>query len=109
VGDSGYGLALDSKYLYFDSSNFIQRVPRAGGDVTTITPANAWKLAVDDTHVYWTEGVLGSDCAVKKAPKAGGEATLVASCTGAYLDIAVDARCVYWTNLYGSNVMRTPK
>lgn len=109
VGDVRWGLALDSTYIYFNSGDFIRRVPRAGGDVTTITVANAWKLAVDDTHVYWTEGVLGSDCAVKKAPKAGGEATLLASCTGAYLDIAVDDRCVYWTNLYGSNVMRAPK
>jgi hypothetical protein len=109
VNDVRYGLALDAKYVYFNSGDFVKRVPRAGGSVQTLAAANAWKLAVDDTHVYWTEGVFGADCAIKKAPKSGGESIVVATCTGAYVDIAVDERCVYWANLYGSNVVRAPK
>jgi hypothetical protein len=110
VTGSGSGIALDEGFVYFNSSGSIRRVSRSGGPVYIVTEADAWKLTVDDTHVYWTEGVLDGSCRVKKAPKDGaGETTEIASCTGGYLEIAVDDVCVYWTNLYADNVMRAPK
>lgn len=105
------GIALDESTVYFTSKGDIRRVSRAGGpEYVVVAEANAWKIAVDEMHVYWTEGVVGGSCSVKKAPKKGdGETTEIASCTGGYLDIAVDAACVYWANLYADNVMRAPK
>jgi hypothetical protein len=110
VSATGNGLALDETNVYFTANGEIRRVSREGGpEYVVVADANAWKLAVDGTHVYWTEGVVGS-CSVKKAPKTGdGETTEIASCTGGYLDIAVDDACVYWANLYGDNVVRAPK
>jgi hypothetical protein len=106
---TGYGLALDATSIYFSAHPGIWRLPRSGGDESLVVTAQAWKIAVDEANVYWTEGVVGSNCFIKKAPKTGGPVTEIAQCDGAYVDIVVDDRCVYWADLYDGVIVRAPK
>ncbi len=63
-------------------------------------------LAVDDTHVYWTDIGAGT---VSSVPKDGGTITLLAQGQAKPLRIAVDATNVYWINNLGGAVMVAPK
>ena len=56
----------------------------------------ALHLAVDDTHVYWTES-RDSTHHVMRAPKNGGTPMVLASPTSKPDQILVDGAAVYWT------------
>ncbi len=60
-------------------------------------------LALDATHVYWTN--FDGDQVMRQA-KAGGEVETIASGQDGAHGIAVDATHVYWTNVVGDQVMR---
>jgi len=53
---------------------------------------NCWAIALDATHVYWTEPSKG----IRKIPKSGGAAVSLATITNASLAIAVFGNYVYW-------------
>ena len=107
---AGQGIAIDAETIFFATSPGILRMPRAGGAASTVTAAFAWHVAVDESFVYWTDGVSESGgYSVNKAPKLGGSTTTLATGTGAYLSLAVDDGCVYWANLYGGTISRAPK
>jgi hypothetical protein len=59
-------------------------------------------IALDPTHVYWTEKGGGT---VMKVPRGGGAATVLASGQQAPLGLAVVPAGVYWTNSTGGTVM----
>ena len=59
-------------------------------------------IALDATHVYWTEKGGGT---VMKVPRGGGAATVLASGQQAPLGLAVVPAGVYWTNSMGGTVM----
>ncbi|MCA9671698.1 MAG: hypothetical protein KC503_39135 [Myxococcales bacterium] len=106
----GNALAIDADAVYFGASGGIARVARSGGDAVAVAAGPSWRIAVDDAHVYWTDGFAGGGgYKVYKAPKSGGERSLVASGDGAYVDLAVDDRCVYVANLYGRQIRSFPK
>jgi hypothetical protein len=109
VDNVGSGIAIDAETVFFVGGPGISRISRNGGTVSSVITANPWKLAVDESFVYWSEGVAGNSSSIHKVPKTGGEPTTIMSGTGAYLDLVVDERCVYWTDLYGNRVSRTPK
>jgi hypothetical protein len=56
------GLAMDDANIYFVSNNAIARVPRGGGDVTTLVPTTRWAdsfrriAGIDGDYLYFNEG-----------------------------------------------------
>jgi hypothetical protein len=89
------------------------QVPVGGGTPTTLAAGQAWPyfIAVDATHVYWTNF---DDGTVMKVSLAGGTPATLATGPGqSYaVGIAVDATSVYWTqtsSCCGGAVMKAPK
>lgn len=66
----------------------------------------AQKLALDQTHVYWTNHV--GDQVMRQA-RTGGEIETVASAQDGALGIAMDDTHVYWTAYFAHQVMRRAK
>lgn len=104
-------IALDDTYVYFGDNSGVHRVPKAGGSVENLSGnTKTTSLAVDGTHVYWTEGAVGGG-ALRRVLKIGGsDDTLV---SGSVLDnpygIAVDDTHVYWTELGSGKARRIAK
>jgi cysteine-rich repeat protein len=73
---------------------------------TLASGQSAWNLAVDSTHVYWTNSNGGE---VMKVPLGGGTPVVLASGQAGPRDIAVDSTHVYWTNESPGEVMKVPK
>jgi hypothetical protein len=79
------------------------------GTTTTVGPLDTMYqqglMAVDDTYVYWADGVTVGT--IMRAPKAGGAATVIARDADP-VAIAVDANAIYWSD-EGGNIMRLAK
>ncbi len=122
------GLTMDNAHIYWGQwgeagqDNSIRRIPKAGGSVEIVAsfpdPANhnVHALAVDSTHVYWTEGKQGNELlnqpgagSVKRVPKAGGPMQTLAD-DSAGIDnaggIAIDNAHAYWTERGSGRVRR---
>lgn len=100
-------LAADAGYIYFTTGSSVKAVPRGGGTVIELAGGQTVPtgLAVDDTHVYWTN--MGSDNAsdgtVSRRPKSGGNIQIIATGQAHPERIAVDGKYLFWTRL-GENV-----
>jgi hypothetical protein len=72
----------------------------AAGPITELATGQqgAYKLALDDTHVYWTTHGLE---AVMKVSKLGGAPETVATLTNNPYDIVADDNGVFWTQISG--------
>ena len=76
-----------------NDTNPIVRVD-AGTPTTLATSASTYAIAVDDTHVYWTDLVART---VMKVPREGGTPVTLASDQERAFVLAVDATHAYWT------------
>ncbi len=74
------------------------------GAATTLAMGAPADIAIDATHVYWTDPKAKT---VMKVPKAGGAAITLASSQDLGTGLAVDATNVYWTTTQGA-VMKSP-
>lgn len=73
--------------------------------------SGAFGVAVDNAFVYWTEPASGT---VRKAPKAGGQSTVIATNQDSPHAITVLDTFVYWANTgnssaTGQSIRRTPQ
>jgi sugar lactone lactonase YvrE len=62
-------IAVDATHVFFldPQGNTVRKVPKTGGPAVTIAIANAPRgLALDETHVYWTNGGDGTVMRVAK-------------------------------------------
>ncbi|MFS8064964.1 MAG: hypothetical protein ACMG6S_01205 [Byssovorax sp.] len=109
-------IALDATNVYWSNEDLnknqaqIRMVPKAGGSVTDLvtTTASPRQIAVDGTHVYWSEvssaSVMGEPSAkttIYSIPKAGGPSAKkeLAWVPGAFTTgLSVDPDRVYWSD-----------
>jgi hypothetical protein len=105
--DGRFGmLALDATTVYWTVvDGEVMAAPKDGGQTRTVgawgSPQHvgeAYGLAVDDTYVYWTNWTDAQYGAVLRAPKTGGDVTVLASGLDYPVRIALDADYVYWTD-----------
>jgi hypothetical protein len=104
----------DDSIFYVDVFGNMKSMPKAGGNPMTIVDASASgltnvvvvALAVDSGFVYWTDHTGGT---IRKAPRSGGDATILVTAQGGPSSIAVDSDAVYWTNDDDGTVRRLSK
>jgi streptogramin lyase len=71
-------------------------MPVAGGTPTPlINGQSIHAIAVDDTHVYWTDDIGNR---IVRMPVAGGATVVVASNQATPSEIAIDDKNIYWVN-----------
>lgn len=95
-------VAMDATSLYFTCEDGgVYRLEKAGTappeHLATFPGQHAWGIAVDDASVYWTalaDGLHGG--VVLRAPKSGGEATVLAASRLRPWGIALDDHEVFW-------------
>ena len=118
---SPIAVAIDATSIYWTDQSDLMSVSLSGGTVTTLVSGRSGVsgLAVDATSVYWAETgtVASATGAVMKMSKVGGPITTLASAQYYPSSIAIDcplpsgsctAQNVYWSNLSGDSVVRTP-
>jgi len=96
---------VDATHAYFtDWTGSVRRVPLEGGAVETIARLEyAYQLVLDDDAVYASGG--GSLLAI---PKRGGEPKVLAKGKG--IDgVALGGEYVYWAEMNGNAIWKTPK
>jgi hypothetical protein len=109
-GSLGSDVAIDDAYVYFKHDSTLSRVPKAGGAVTPLVTLDANEavegLAVDATHLYWSDG---AGKAIHKVAKAGGPEELVASTSSAPSTVRVDDTSVYWASRSDGAIWKAAK
>jgi hypothetical protein len=108
----------DTDAVYCDANGYIARIASDGTTVTlgtvitslvlsnaTTGSGIAGAIAIDDTYVYWVDGVTVGT--IMRVPKTGGTATVIARDTNP-VAIAADSNAVYWSD-QGGNIMRLAK
>ncbi|HQP95729.1 MAG TPA: DUF5050 domain-containing protein [Myxococcota bacterium] len=113
--DSPYTLVLNSQYVFFtdkvDADNTaINRIPRAGGDVVTLTTLRAdyVNLAADEQWVYFTAPYDNPNGYIARVPVEGGATETVVGGLGAPVSLALRAGKLCWVEIMGGEVACIP-
>lgn len=105
-------LVADATHVYVLSPapvSTIWAVPRDGQappKALATGQTNPRTLTLDETHVYWVEGVQG---AITRVPKTGGVPEILANGQVGAGGLAIDATHVYWTDTAAGRVHAVPK
>lgn len=109
---SPLALAMDERNVYFtvvESTTQLFAYNKSSGDITLITGfpplvagSGVNRLALDATHIYWTEGD-GEKGAVRSVAKEGGSFSTLFESDDVYpWDLERDGDVVFWTDLNGT-------
>jgi hypothetical protein len=99
-----FGITVDAANVYWVTliGGTVMKVGKQGGAPTTLvmglTPNYPTTIAVDATHVYWTNSANHPDGAIMRVPLAGGKADVLATGELQAIAITLTADTVYWTN-----------
>jgi hypothetical protein len=108
---ASYSLALDQSNVYWANAagEYVEKVPKAGGDPVVLAHGQVRSVVADATSIYWTAPgkpnpsfVAGT---VMKMPIGGGVATTLATGESPW-NIAVDKAGVYWIDRGQLDVLR---
>jgi hypothetical protein len=107
------GITADATSLYWVNrfDGHVMRSDQALGNATPLATGDVpWDIAVDETHVYWTEqGSTPAGGKVMRASKVDGTGlTTIASEAKGPQGIAVDASRVYWANKLEGTIESAP-
>ena len=109
------GLAVNDTHAYWTNNfnGFVYKVPLGGGTVDQLASGQTklQYIAVDASHIFWSQGTGGMmDGSIMKLPLGGGTtpATLAPG-QGAPRGIALDSTSVYWGNTANGVVMKIVK
>jgi streptogramin lyase len=100
-------LAIDETYVYWTATagGTVARCAKTGcngvANVLVSALQSPHGIAVDATHVYFTE--RGTVNAIKRVPKSGGTVEVFADAQAAPFNVVVDQKAVYWTNWVSPN------
>ena len=101
-------IVADDKYLYWSSTKGIERVDILGGDPVEIgLSPDIRSVAIDATHVYWTDENAGMIQRVRK--DGSGLVEIIGFSQQGPYGLALDNQYVYWSNSTSSNIWRAPK
>lgn len=109
-----WGIAVDDTNVYFAGlhTQTVGRVEKLGGAVETLAAQqiSPWFVAIDQTHVYWTNSCSVPGCGVFASLKAGGTPMQISTMPFA-AGIAADDASVFWiqTNVPSGLILRMPK
>lgn len=97
--DAVQSLRVTNHVLYWASGQAgmasVHSMPAAGGAIATLASnQTVAAVAVDDSHVYWTD----DDSKVWRVPLAGGTPEAIATNQAMPTDIAIDGKNIYWIN-----------
>jgi uncharacterized protein YjbI with pentapeptide repeats len=112
LSEPGRNIAVDAANVYVvlnGANGGIVKVPKDGSAPTVLArAAQPASIALDAANVYWGAGYAGGGAAngVFTVPKAGGTPTMLYS--GPATQIAVDAKNVYWTDIFEQAIMKMP-
>lgn len=98
-GANVYWVARQDGYIKRSDLDFSNETPLAIGDIP-------WDIAVDASHVYWTEQGSGKVMMASKVDGSG--AKELASGQNKPQGIAVDGAAVYWANTGGGTISKVP-
>ena len=107
-------LAVDDTWLFIGAGPVPVRMPKSGGAYEPVAAPLADSsgvslIALDDTHVYWNAYISATAYQILRAPKLGGEATLITDLPGPNFAMAtalvVDDDYVYTAqpDIYNAN------
>jgi hypothetical protein len=114
-------IAVDSTNVYWTDANAqaVMSVPVGGGTPITLASGQVSGLhvpgsnvapngpiAVDSTHVYWTNSAFTAGDTLMSVPIGGGTPTTLATGLTGPVDLVVDATSVYWLDQSTQSVMK---
>jgi sugar lactone lactonase YvrE len=101
-----FAVAVDGEFVFYtatDATGELCRVPKNGGSVESLSTEEADPrfVALDETHVYWTNYANGS---VRRARKDGSSRETLRGDAGTPLGLALHGDSVYFSDATGGNV-----
>lgn len=114
-----FGIAVDDDGIFWSDRGDITTTAGNGevrkilygskqADVVQAGVRLPWGVATDEQFVYWVSN-KDREGTIWRAQKKGSHVQSIATGQDAPVDVAVDARAVYWTNASSKTVMRLPK
>ena len=88
-------MTVEGGYVYWSNDGTLSKTAIDGGLVVTLATESANSLAVDASHIYWTNTLEGT---VKRMPLTGGSPETLATGQLSPGTIVLDDTFVYWGN-----------
>lgn len=101
-------LVVDGTTIYWSSASGIHSMPTAGGTITDLFPATTVRaVAIDNTHIYWTEETSGQVMRIVKDGSA--KPQVVATGQSKPWGLVLTTSNVIWSNSGSGEVLQIAK